>query len=461
MSEHIRALALQAPPRAAFVQSLARPMERLWAVVLLSVVSGAYLPLLSRIEETSAAEAEPQAHIVLFPLYACAIPLIITNVKAFSRAAWRGKLAILLVAFACASTLWSVQPQLSLFRGISLLAPTAVGLLLAVRFTQAEQLRLLTFALGIPAIMSVIVVVLMPEEGMSTLDYGNAWRGVYHNKNGLARNMALGVGVFVLTALTGGRGRRLAWLGAAGTFAILLLARSVTSLIATAAMLMLIPIFRTLSLRSTTTLAVWTISVLGGAVAVTALIANLEPALAALGRDVTLTGRTDIWAAVVASIAEQPWLGYGHNAFWDQWGPSTSVKDAVGWATPNSHNGLLDLWLDLGLVGVAIYLVGLWRAARVSIAGARETDQAAGVWPLVFLCYMLILNVAEAAVLRQHNLLWILYVAILSSPLSPEIQAALRRVPARWKRVRPRSPVRTGSVSPGIRRAFRRPEQDA
>lgn len=461
MSEHVRALSLQAPPRAAFVQSLARPMERLWAVVLLSVVSGAYLPLLSRIEGSSAAEAEPQAHVVLLPLYACAVPLILTNMKALAQAAWRGKLAVLLVVFACSSTLWSVEPRLSLFRGISLLAPTAVGLLLAVRFTHAEQLRLLTFALGIPAIMSVIVVVLMPEQGVSTIDYGSAWRGVYHNKNGLARNMALAVGVFVLTALAGGRGRRWAWIGAAGTLAIMLLARSVTSLVATAAMLILIPIFRTLRLRSTTTLAVWTISVVGGAAASTAVLANLEPALAVLGRDVTLTGRTDIWAAVVASIAEQPWLGYGHNAFWDQWGPSTSVKDAVGWATPNSHNGLLDLWLDLGFVGVSIYLVGLWRAARLGMASARDTDDAAGVWPLVFLSYMLILNVAEAAVLRQHNLLWIVYVAILSVPVSPALQAALRRAPARWKAERLPGAVRTGSVSPGIRRAFRRREPDA
>jgi O-antigen ligase len=427
--------------------------------MLLSVTSGAYLPLVESILGLGGndPEASPLTHTFLLPLYAMVGCVIVTHPRGFSRVAQRAAPALALVALACISTFWSVEPDLSLRRGISLLAPTAVGILVTLRFGTRELVRLLAIALGLAAILSVIVALLLPAEGI--MSFG-AWNGVYDNKNSFGRAMALLVAVMVLVALDAKRHRALAWLAAAAAMALVVLSASIGSTMAAVAVLVMIPLFRTLRLRLTATVAVGSLSVLLVAIILTVILSNLEPVFALLGRDPTLTGRTQIWAAAFVSIADRPWLGYGHNAFWQGWvGPSISLVSSIGWEAPNSHNGLVDLWLELGLVGVLTFLAGLGIAARRAILFARHTSTAAGLWPLVFLTWLLVMNVSTSTIMLQHSLFWILYVAVMSSTLVPDLRDRSKLAPGpdhlREDPWSSRLPLGRGHVSPGVRRQYR------
>ena len=447
--------------RVAAFQRVLRPLERAWAVVLMSVLSGAYLPLLA---DGGGVAATQLAHVVLLPLYAVLGLVIITHPNQFVRAALRGKLALALVFLAGLSTLWSIMPGLTLGRSISLLAPTALGLMLASRFTWRELLRLLAIALGAAALLSALVALALPAKGISSIEYGNAWHGIYGNKNGLGRAMALATAALVLVALDGRRYRWAAWGAAAGTFTILLLARAAASLVVCVAVLSLIPLFRALRLRFTTAMALWILAVLLAAIVLTVIVSNLESTLSLLGRDTTLTGRTEIWAAVMTSIMERPWFGYGYNAFWQEWsGPSASVLSAVGWETPHSHNGILDLWLDLGAVGLVVFVLSFVAATRMAVARARQADGAADLWPLAFLTFLALINISEAIVLKQHNLFWVMYVAILASPRASRASAPGtrsedgRNAPGAGPpgdRGHARDRFSRGPVSPGVRTAY-------
>ena len=443
--------------RAAAFHRMLRPLERAWAVALMSVLSGAYLPLL--VGEASEAAATQLAHMVLLPLYAVLGIIIITHPNEFVRAAWRGRLALALVLLAGISTLWSVRPGLSLARSISLLAPTALGLMLASRFTWRELLRLLAIALGAAGLLSAVTALAFPAEGVTSIDYGDAWRGVYGNKNGLGRAMALATAGFVLVALERGRYGWLAWSAAVAAFLILLLARAAASLVVCLAVLSLIPLFRSLRFRFTTAVGLWILAVLLASIVLTVVATNLEATLTLLGRDTTLTGRTEIWAAVMASIMERPWLGYGYSAFWHEWsGPSASVLSAVGWETPHSHNGVLDLWLDLGALGMAVFVLGLVSATRTGLMRARYAEGTADVWPLAFLTFLILINMSEAVVLKQHNLFWVLYVAILASPKVLRASARKPRSESPDEHPITRATGR-GYVSPGIRTTHGRRER--
>jgi exopolysaccharide production protein ExoQ len=451
--------------RSAALHRLGRSAERGWLVILLSVTSGAYLPLVRRLLGGGSEDLGQSAlsHPVLLPLYAVMGCLIITHPKAFARMARRAFPALTLVGLACLSTFWSVDPGLTLRRGISLWAPTALGLVISFRFTNRELLRLLAVALGIAALASLAVVFLLPTHGIMILDDGPTWRGVFENKNSLGRAMALEVAVLVLVALDTKRYRTLAWMGAAATLAVVFLAKSIGSLIAALAVVMLIPLFQALRLRSTTRVAVYTVSVFLGAILLTMVATNPEPLFALLGRDTTLTGRTDIWVAALVSIAERPWLGYGHNAFWQGWaGPSMSLVSAIGWESPNSHNGLVDLWLELGLIGVLTFLFGLGIAARRAILGARRTVTAAGLWPLAFLTFLVVMNFSTSTIMLQHSLYWILYVAVMCSAVHTEPgERSARRGEAEPAVSRLREglwpsnlPHGGGHISPGVRRRY-------
>jgi exopolysaccharide production protein ExoQ len=411
-------------PRLAALRRLFRPAERAYVVATFLVVSGAFLPMLGRTAEEETEGSSALAHAVLLPLYAVMGWIILTHPRGFLRVAARGLPVFLLAGLAIFSTLWSAEPDLTLWRGIGLLAPTTFGIVLAQRFTTEELMRLVAWALGIGAVMSTIVALGMPDIGISTIEYGSAWQGVYGTKNGLGKAMSLGVVLFVLLAMDTQRGRWMMWLAAGLCAALVILSRSASGLVVAGGVLALIPLFRSLRFRAPAIVGVWTMAILLGGILLTIVIANAEPVFAALGRDITLTGRTDLWVIVVANIAERPWLGHGYNAFWLGWsGSSASVFGALGWEPPHSHNGLLDLWLDLGLLGVTIFLAGFALAARNAFRCARITRTIAGLWPLAFLSFMVLANSSESHILRQHNYLWILYVAVLCSDLLAQPRA--------------------------------------
>ena len=74
-------------------------------------------------------------------------------------------------------------------------------------------------------------------------------------------------------------------------------------------------------------------------------------------------GRTDIWVLVMRSIAKRPLLGYGYYAFWQGLkGESGNIIVAAHWVFGYAHNGVLEIWLQLGLVGTALSFVTLFQA---------------------------------------------------------------------------------------------------
>jgi O-antigen ligase len=90
----------------------------------------------------------------------------------------------------------------------------------------------------------------------------------------------------------------------------------------------------------------------------------------ALGRDSTLSGRTDIWKAAIAA-ASDPLFGTGYESFWN----ANIDKVANGlpgyWGIHNlvsAHNGYIEVYLDLGWIGVClialILIDGYWRAVK-------------------------------------------------------------------------------------------------
>jgi O-antigen ligase len=125
------------------------------------------------------------------------------------------------------------------------------------------------------------------------------------------------------------------------------------------------------------------------------------------GDDVgTLTGRTLIWAAAMRLIQARPFLGYGFGAGGQaiEVGYSGGVS---GWTTQSAHNALLQVGLDLGIVGIILLIIcivifvinalKLKRQFSVPLVGAvlvvslveRGLYETGGFVPLVFLLILI------------------------------------------------------------------------
>jgi O-antigen ligase len=74
--------------------------------------------------------------------------------------------------------------------------------------------------------------------------------------------------------------------------------------------------------------------------------------LQSIGRNPTLTGRTKIWEAVLAQPIN-PLVGAGFESFW-MGSRMQSVWDMSQYGIQQAHNGYLELYLNLGWIGIAL-----------------------------------------------------------------------------------------------------------
>lgn len=117
--------------------------------------------------------------------------------------------------------------------------------------------------------------------------------------------------------------------------------------------------------------------------------ANVASFTASLGRDSTLTGRTEVWSDVIPDVHEQPLLGHGFGSFW------TDAR-RERYDIPTAHNGYLDILLELGGVGLVLYTFwALSWARQLHRALAEDYD-----WASLGICLLLmalLYNVTESA----------------------------------------------------------------
>jgi exopolysaccharide production protein ExoQ len=394
-----------------------RTLEKIFVVVALLLFTGAFLWLGGGGEEGS----NRLAQAIYLGIYGITCLLVVRQLERFIYVSTREPLLLLLVGIALLSVLWSVAPEVTLRRGFALLGTTMFGAYLAMRFSLREQLRLLAWALGIAALLSLVFALALPSYGVMSDARGEAFRGIYIQKNELGRVMALSVLVFFFVALGDGDQRWFKWGGVGLSFVLLLLSSGKAGLVMLVIVLVLTPFYR--ALRQTYTIAVPALiaGVLVGASVFVWLLGNMEGALAVLDRDVTLTGRTDLWPAVLEMIAKRPWLGYGYDAFWMGWeGESAQVwiiLAAFGrnFFPTHAHNGVLELWLDLGLLGVLVFALVLLLTFGRAIRLMRSTKAMDGVWPLAYLTFMLLVGITYPIGLQRNSIWLVLYVTIVIS----------------------------------------------
>ena len=84
-------------------------------------------------------------------------------------------------------------------------------------------------------------------------------------------------------------------------------------------------------------------------------VASIEIVLEILGRDISLSGRTDIWQGVLEMWKEKPALGYGFFAAWRSDQLAYVLERTFIW-TPSAHNSYLQCLVDLGIVGLVLFL---------------------------------------------------------------------------------------------------------
>jgi O-antigen ligase len=392
-----------------------------FTIFVLALATGAFQSL---VVDTSTAQAvnegNPLLQIMWALVYAVVLIRAIGNFRAIAAAVRANKFLLALVLLAIVSVFWSEEPGLTLRRSGALLATTLFGLDFAVRYSIRKQLQLVAIALSAVVALSVVVQVffagLVPVVDKA---YPNAWVGLFDQKNVFAR-------VIVLTAIVVFASVRRSMGGiltAAFTFlaatALIILTQSITAVVALVGLILILQFAPALRWTGRVRTLIGFSAAVMVAPAIFLLIHYWALILNLLGRNGTLTGRAQLWAISVSSIELKPILGYGYSAFWMVSAEALRINAVLRWTVPHAHNAYIDLALELGLVGlvlyVAAYIVALWRAV-----GYMRTDPEPGAkWPLVYFCFILLYSLTESSVLVPGSIFWMLFVAAACTVAQP------------------------------------------
>ena len=318
---------------------------------------------------------------------------------------WRGRdyarlLAILqpylvIIGLCFVSVFWSDNPWPTMRRSVSLASCVLFGTYLWQSFGLRGTIRLAGGCTVMLGLLSVAVFVAVPGIGRETaFGYESAMRGVFSQKNVMAECMLLGVSCFCFRILDeGARLRHVTSLLL--LLACIVLGRSATSLGIAGLVVLATALFASRS-RPRLRLVLWFgTGWLALALAVTGLIAP-DLLFALIGRDASLTGRGPLWHEVIGVIAQRPLFGHGYAGFWND--ESVEVQYLwlrAGWRPPDSHNGYLDVTVQLGAAGLLAYLFLWGRVSVRAVTASRAGTLGESRWIVLFMLINIVLNLDE------------------------------------------------------------------
>jgi O-antigen ligase len=342
--------------------------------------------------------------VVLYVVFMVAF--ILVGHREIWRVAVNNRLLLLGPLLAALSVTWSESPLLTLRVAIELTMTTLFAFYLSERFSTEHLMKLLMFVGTVAAISSILLALFAPEYGIYHRDGSGAWQGIFSHKN------ALGVGMaFLLTPVFFSAQRLVLKLGYGALLLFLIgMSQSREAWFVTIGILAFtawLSIFRRLRGKESLLLTAITIA---AAIAMVVLgVLYLDPLMRFIGKDPTLTGRTEIYRAVLASIVKHPILGYGYGAFWHGLNhESLIIALRIHWMTVGyAENGFLELWLWLGTIGLCLVLLYFGKAIGQSIQLLHSRYYTPRVgWFSVIIFLELMTNIEAGVVLAPSHINW-------------------------------------------------------
>jgi exopolysaccharide production protein ExoQ len=127
-----------------------------------------------------------------------------------------------------------------------------------------------------------------------------------------------------------------------------------------------------------------------------------------LGRDITLTGRTELWTDLI-SIQNNQWIGSGFETFWLK-NFNHPLWEKFSWQPNSAHNGFLEVYLQLGYFGLFLILALIFNTYK--ICRVRLIDQFIDSrYKISFFFIFILYNFTEAG-FRGLHLMWFVFLLV-------------------------------------------------
>jgi exopolysaccharide production protein ExoQ len=362
------------------------------------------------------------------------------------------------IALAFLSIAWSFYPGFTALGAVVLLLTTASAVSIAVTVTWPELLIVLGWVfrlvLGLSFLFELIVAAIIrhpiypvwvtPESHPAKLLYwsrdllfhAGKIQGIVGNSSLLAMAALLALIVFTIQLASKSVKRRWGWFWLAVAVITIGLTQSATIFVALAVIIVVALAALVVRRARTPRGRAYTY---GGIVLVAAALGVLADVaqsriLELLGKSSDFTGRFTIWHEVIALAQQRPGAGWGWLGYWIVWiAPFDTLKKAGGVQPPHAHDAWLDVWLQLGFIGLVVFgalvlatVVRSWLVAIDPVV-TSPGDPGSHLWlsllPILMITAQLVQSIAESRILLEGGLMLLVIWAVKTktSPLGLEL----------------------------------------
>ena len=352
------------------------------------------------------------------------------------------------VAYAVLSTAWSFYPGSTALASLTTLMTVTLGVALGVAYTWAKLLKALGWALriilGLSLLFEFVVGAFIrqpvlplwvdyPDGSLPKLLYwsrnllfeGGKIQGIVGNSSLLAMIALLAVIVFGIQLATRAVNKYWGWLWLVTAAIVIGMTRSPTiyaALAAIAFVLLVVLLLRTARTPRQRT-AIYAAALLFVAAGVAVVLTFGRQLLEVVGKSPDLTGRLGIWETVIGLAQERPWFGWGWVSYWTPWvEPFDDLVVRAGVVQLHAHNAWLDVWMQLGIVGLVLFgtlvltaLVKAWQHAvdrPQELPDAPQPYTAITLLPLLIMVALIVQSLAESRLLIEYGLVLLTVVAV-------------------------------------------------
>ncbi|MBD1936400.1 O-antigen ligase family protein [Microcoleus sp. FACHB-68] len=310
------------------------------------------------------------------------------------------------------SIFWSETPDIAFAHFLAYILITPVAVYLAVQYDWQDLARFVRWSHIMIGVGSYI-----HQRPGSVVD----WSGLTKSKNKLGGIMCLSTAFWYVNYSQAVQSKAGRWLSLLMTLVSFYLMRTGKSGGALVAVILLIGMVLSLGFIKQLSFQ-WAFACIASfiivSIAATIIITdNLEAIIVeGLGKDMTLTGRTEFWPQIFARVVEKRLLtGFGYYSFWQPElginNPAKGIFTTTGFIPPHSHNGYLEILVYFGLLGLALFTISFVINLVMAVQYLIKERLELSAIPMIFLMYLTLNNITETTIIEPTNV-WVYYVML-------------------------------------------------
>lgn len=308
---------------------------------------------------------------------------------------------------------------------LRLMVTSLFAIWLARTFTLEELLTLVLYSQVLFVIASIAFPVLFPAYDVRSASYRNSFVGIGGVKNVIAGELSfcliLQMILLRIRELKKEHSERAYFAFAAIQVLLLILAKSAGAIITVLLVFVYLFIYQKRHEQPANIGLIYVLITSGFLVLALTMMPLFAPLLEMIGKDPTLTGRIPLWRQMIAVMQEnKTFFGFGYGMFWrdqhavDLMHAGFDKYSFMGNMASGSHNDLLELLANCGILGVAAFFL----AMLLCFSGLQNADRDRILFCRTYVLYYTVHGLTERSWTPFQYMTLFLFIAMAQGRVS-------------------------------------------